>query len=234
MIPILRNGFTQMGVDDLQELEGARIQKEWQQTQRFIQVLNHAMIDGNHSQRGLCAQIGIKVGTLTKYLRGEVAPLRTQVGIQRLLAKELGVTLDALIAYYETGKYATKVSLDAVESWIRSEAGQQTMPVLMEALQVAGKRWLGEPAGSQLALPAAPEPEPEPEPPPLYDWPLKEVQSAELSDKMLQRLGLTAEVLERLATTGEYDDDLVEGFAVACNYEEDAVREAFASRSPIA
>lgn len=73
------------------------------QIKRFIQAIGHALVSGGMSQRELCARLGISVGTMTKYLRGTVAPLKVGTGIQFLLAAELGVTLDALVGYYQTG-----------------------------------------------------------------------------------------------------------------------------------
>lgn len=47
-------------------------------------------------------------------------------------------------------------------------------------------------------------------------------------------MGLTDDALERLATSGEFDDDLVEAFSVAANLDEAAVREAFRTRTSVA
>lgn len=195
------------------------------QIERFIKALNQAMVLNGLSQRGLCERLGIQVGTLTKYLRGEVAPLKVGTGIQSALADALGVTLDALISYYQEGEYITGVSLQAVESWIRSDAGQEDLPTLMASLQAAGQRWIGK---------GPPDAEEEPfkqlEP---YTWPLQELEDAGVSEKFRERLGLTKERMAALVERGEYDDDLVEAFSVACNYELEAVSEAFAQRTPI-
>ena len=91
-----------------------------------------ALALNNYSQRELSERIGITIGTMTKYLKQVVPPFKVGLGIQRLLAKELGVTMDALVAYYETGEYLTGVSLTDVERWIRSSAGQQDLPSLMK------------------------------------------------------------------------------------------------------
>ncbi len=129
---------------------------EREQIARFVNCLNQAMVAGRLSQRQLCERIGITIGSLTKYLRGAVAPLRVGTGIQAALAKELGVTLDALVAYYVHGHYVTEVSVEAVESWIRSEAGQEDLPRLMASLTDAGQRWMTGAVDAQ-ALPPAPE-----------------------------------------------------------------------------
>lgn len=111
---------------------------EGEQVQQFIKAVNQAMLSNRLSQRALSERIGIKIGTLTKYLRGEVHPMKVGVGIQARLAEALGVTLDALLAYYRYGEYITAVSLDDVESWIRSDAGQQDLPVLMARCRSQG------------------------------------------------------------------------------------------------
>ena len=198
--------------------------QEVEQTERFVRSLQQAMAVHGLSQRDLSARIGVRIGTMTKYLRGDVAPLRVGVGIQAALAAVLGVTTDALLAYYRTGEYATAIDVDDVTSWIRSDARQGDLPALMAALQEAGVRW------TQEALP--------PEEVPLtlapFVWPIEELKGAGISDRFRERLGLTDEALKRLATTGEFDEDLAEAFSVACNYELPAVLEAFRNRKPIA
>lgn len=199
--------------------------EEREQIERFIKAINQAMVVNGLSQRALCEVIGIKVGTLTKYLRGEVAPMKVGVGIQSALARVLGVTTDALLGYYRNEEYLTAVSLEQVESWIRSDAGQEALPVLMASLQAAGERWI---AGG-----TASERQEEPETLQPWPWPLEELESAQVSPRFRERLGLTEERMAALVERGEYDDDLVEAFSVACNYELDAVREAFEARHPI-
>ena len=186
------------------------------------------MVSGSLSQRALCDRIEITIGTLTKYLRGDVSPFKVGLRIQWCLARELGVTLDALCAYYEDGEYATAVSVELVESWIRSEAGQADLPRLMMSLTDAGKRWLegGGEGGAPAALPPA-----RIKP---YTWPIEELKEAGVSDKFRERMGLTDEALKRLAEDGEFDDELAEAFSIACNYELEAVLEAFRNREPIA
>jgi transcriptional regulator with XRE-family HTH domain len=199
---------------------------EKEQIARFIGCLNQAMVAGRLSQRQLCERIGITIGSLTKYLRGSVAPLKVGTGIQAALARELGVTLDALVAYYEQGEYATAVSVEEVESWIRSEAGQEDLPRLMASLTDAGQRWLGGSAEPAALSPARTVPP--------YTWPIEELQEVGVSEKFRERLGLTDEALKRLAATGEFDEDLAEAFGIACNYDTQAVIEAFQQRQPIA
>lgn len=198
---------------------------EKEQITRFIACLNQAMVAGKHSQRDLSARIGITIGSLTKYLRGDVAPLRVGLGIQAELARELGVTLDALYAYYLQGEYVTEVSVTQVESWIRSEAGQEDLPRLMGSLQDAGQRWVGGVAAPK-ALPAVREPEP-------YTWPIEELKDCGVSEVFRERLGLTDAALKKLAIKGEFTDELAEAFGIACNYRKEAVIEAFNKRTPV-
>jgi transcriptional regulator with XRE-family HTH domain len=199
---------------------------EREQIARFVNCLNQAMVAGRLSQRQLCERIGITIGSLTKYLRGAVAPLRVGTGIQAALAKELGVTLDALVAYYVHGHYVTEVSVEAVESWIRSEAGQEDLPRLMASLTDAGQRWMTGAVDVQ-ALPPAPEVQ-------RYTWPIEELRDCGVSDKWRERMGLSDEVLERLAVSGEFDEEVAEAFGIACNYDTEAVIEAFRKREAIA
>jgi transcriptional regulator with XRE-family HTH domain len=194
------------------------------QIRRFIKAIGHALVVGGMSQRDLCARLGISVGTMTKYLRGSVAPLKVGTGIQRLLATQLGVTLDALVAYYETGEYGTSISLDDVASWIRSDAGQRDLPEIMASLQQAGSRWIGGPIG---------EPEPQALVPERYDWPKKELENLRIPASVRGRLGLSDEALEKLSVLGEFDGDMVEGFAALIGVSSKRAREAFEKREPI-
>ena len=62
-------------------------------------------------------------------------PSKVGVAIMRKLARELGLTTNALLDYFESGEYRSTLSIDDVASWIRSEAGQQDLPALLSALQ---------------------------------------------------------------------------------------------------
>lgn len=191
------------------------------QIKRFVQAIGHALVSGGLSQRELCQRLDISVGTMTKYLRGTVAPLKVGTGIQSLLAQQLGVTLDALVAYYQTGQYATHVSLDDVASWIRSDAGQQDLPAIMASLQEAGSRWIGAPtAQAPVALPR-------------YDWPKQELERLKIPQGVRDRLGLTDEALEKLSVCGQFDDAMVEGFAALIGVNEEQARKAFTNREEI-
>lgn len=190
------------------------------QIERFRAALLQAQALNDCSQRELSERIGITIGTMTKYLRKVVPPFKVGLGIQRLLAKELGVTLDALVAYYETGEYQTGLTLADVEGWIRSTAGQQDLPVIMKSMHEAALKAL-EPAEGQASPPVA------------YTWPIEALKKAKVSDGMRERLGLTDACLRLLATDGQYDDEMVEAFALVTGYATEAVRQAFSERLPV-
>jgi transcriptional regulator with XRE-family HTH domain len=192
------------------------------QIQRFIKALNHYMVASHATQRDLAERLGVSVGTITKYLGGSVPPLNVCLEIQYELALALGVTLDALYHYYRSGEYVTQVTIEEVSSWIRSDAGQDCLPVLMNCLAEASQRWT-----LQVSPPAAPEA------PQIWEWPLKELESMELTSRMRDMLTLTPARVQALVERGDFDDDLVNGFALACNYQVDAVRESFEARKPI-
>lgn len=105
------------------------------QRDRFVQALNQALVANKFSQRELCVELGITIGTLTKYLRGDVDPNKVGVAIMRKLAKQLGFTTNTLLDYFDTGEYRSELTIDDVASWIQSEAGQSDLPQLFSALQ---------------------------------------------------------------------------------------------------
>lgn len=192
---------------------------ETKQIERFRAALLQALALNDCSQRELSDRIGITIGTMTKYLRMVVPPFKVGLGIQRMLAKELGVTLDALVAYYETGEYQTGLSLADVEGWIRSSAGQQDLPAIMKSMHEAAVKAL-EPQEEQAA-------------PVAYTWPIEALKKANVSDSMRERLGLTDACLRVLATEGQYDDEMVEAFSLVTGYATEAVRRAFSERVPV-
>jgi hypothetical protein len=67
-----------------------------------------------------------------------------------------------------------------------------------------------------------------------FTWPLEELDEAGISPALRERMGLTEEALTALVERGEFDEALVEAFAVATNTEEAAVRAAFEQRKPAA
>ncbi len=113
------------------------------QIKRLQKALNEALIqNGKISQRELCKRLDITIGTMTKYLRGEVNPFDIKTRITMNLAKELKVTPEALYNYFNTGEYGKSVNIDAVESWIRSSAGQADIPRILTSLAYSQNKTL--------------------------------------------------------------------------------------------
>lgn len=174
------------------------------------------------SERRLATELGVTIGTTQKYFRSMVHPLRVSTGVNRRLAVLLGITLDALVKFYETGEFESDLSFDEIVSWVRSTAGTEHFSRILEAMTAASQRTL-----AVAALPPAQEKRP-------YIWPREELQGAEVPEWLQERMGLTREALDLLEQDGVFSDELVAAFAVATNYEEEAVREAFTKRQPVA
>jgi transcriptional regulator with XRE-family HTH domain len=107
------------------------------QVERFIQSLNQLMITQKLSQRKASDKIEITIGTMTKYLRGEVNPFDVKTRITRNLARELGMTPEALYSFYETGDYKDDLTISDVVSWIKSTSKFDDLPSILEALSVS-------------------------------------------------------------------------------------------------
>ena len=102
--------------------------------ERFKSVLTEAMISNQYTQRKLCEELGITIGTMTKYLRGAVDPNRVATEIQAALARTLGKTTDALLHYYASGDYGSELTMQQVVSWCTSQMSQSDIPVLLAAI----------------------------------------------------------------------------------------------------
>lgn len=196
--------------------------EEREQITRFIGCLGQAMTDGRLSQRDLCARMGVTIGSLTKYLRGGVAPMKVGTGIQANLAAVLGISLDALVRYLRTGSYRDHIGREECVTWLIKSAELEDMAAVSSALGLGLKRLM---EINPVPPPAAPE---------LYTWPIEELTEIGISKSMRDRMGLTEEALNALAEYGTFDDDLVEAFSLACNYDRMAVMEAFQQRKSIA
>ena len=206
--------------------ERAEQELEWQEERkdRFKRALQEALIGPPAiSQRDLSDLIGVKIGSLSKYLRKEVDPYKVNFQTQCLLAKRLGCSTDELHLYYRTGEWHSNLSLDDVTGWLRSQAVQEDLPAIMESLTATTMRV----SGQGLASSEQPEPE-KPEP---YTWPVEALQEAGITDKWRERMGLGNDVLERLVKEGVFDDEAVEAFSIALKLEQKAVREAFENRA---
>ena len=114
------------------------------EVKRFIESLNQAMVMHEISQRKLGDEIGVSIGTVTKYLRGEVNPFDVRSRITRNLATKLGITTEALYNFYDTGEYKDTLTIKDVESWIRSTSESKDLPRILSALSVSQKKLQGE------------------------------------------------------------------------------------------
>jgi transcriptional regulator with XRE-family HTH domain len=200
---------------------------ESQRLERFAKALRQAMVVNQVSERKMATMLGITSGTTQKYFRGEVDPLKVGTGVNRGLARMLGVSLDQLCDFYETGKYTKELSaavgFEDVVSWMQTQDGAEHIAQILEtAARVCkqGPSLMGncEESGAKL------------EP---FTWPLDELKNAGVSAALQERMGLTAEVLRALVEDGKFDDELVEAFSVATNLDPREVRKAFEKRLPI-
>ena len=123
--------------------------------ERFKSVLTEAMITNQYTQRKLCDELGITIGTMTKYLRGAVDPNRVATEIQAALAKTLGKTTDALLHYYASGDYGSELTMQQVVSWCTSQMAQSDIPVLLAAISRGSDPLLK--GSNPVALPPAQE-----------------------------------------------------------------------------
>lgn len=185
---------------------------------RFVNALNTALVSNRYSQRKLCAHIGVTIGTMTKYMRGSINPLKVGTEVQEKLAEALGVNLPSLIAYYRTGEYASHITREDVTSWIRSEGAQEDIPFILDATSSVFKGGLEE-KKSESAVEK-------------YRWPADVLESRNISTAMRERLGLTSAVMEGLSA-GKFEPATVEAFAMLLNREVDEVETAFRTRSPL-
>jgi|LakMenEpi03Aug12_release.lakeMendotaPanAssembly.Ray.scaffolds.fasta_scaffold262821_2 transcriptional regulator with XRE-family HTH domain len=194
---------------------------------RFAKALRQAMIVNEISERRMAAMLGITSGTTQKYFRGEVDPLKVGTGVNRGLARLLGVSLDQLVDYYETGSYAKEMdaglSFEKVASWMQSSDGIEHIGSILQAAAKVCQR--GAVADLSAAAPAAPlKP---------FTWPLEELKSAGVSEALQERMGLTVEALRALVEDGQFDEELVEAFSVATNLDPKEVHKAFKGRKAI-
>ena len=193
-----------------------------EQTQRFVKAIRTALVGPpGYSQRELSAAIGVTCGSLSKYLRSEVAPGKVGFDVQVKLAAALGHSIESLNHYYETGEWESELTLEDVTGWLQSSAGAEDLPAVMQSLTIASTRIAGVDAS---AAPEKPKP---------YTWPMTALQEAGLTDALRERMGLGNDRLKALAKDGEFDDELVEAFSVATNLDEAAVREAFEKREAV-
>lgn len=200
---------------------------EAQQLVRFSRALRQAMVVNRISERKMATLLGVTSGTTQKYFRGEVNPFKVGTGVSRALARMLGVSLDQLCDFYETGSYSREVTggvrFEDVVAWMQSEAGAEHIGSILETAARVCRH------GPQSLGPQAPEPK-ELEP---FTWPLEELKNAGVSPALQERMGLTRDAMDALVNGGVFDDALVEAFSVATNLDPAEVKKAFKRRIPI-
>jgi hypothetical protein len=212
----------QLNEDPGQPVPKNRDPEDRQQRERFVAALKKAQLQPRverQSERSLASELGIQIGTTQKYMRREVNPLKVGTGINLKLATLLGVSLDSLCSYYLTGEYQNNLSINQIESWIRTEAGFQDIPLIHRAVADALDR-LPDVSPRQSVGPLP------------YLWPRQKLEECEMSKWRRNKLGMTDERVERLVSIGEYDDELIAAFADEFNLTDESVREAFAKRQP--
>lgn len=114
------------------------------ETERFVALLKELLIRKGISQRELSRRLGIKIGTLTRYLKGDVNPYDVKLGIQRALTEECGINMVALYARLDGVDAPTELSVKDVSSWIRSTATLEDMATLFQSQQEAQLRLLAD------------------------------------------------------------------------------------------
>lgn len=112
------------------------------ETDRFVVLLKEILVKKGISQRELSRRLGIKIGTLTRYLKGDVNPYDVKLGIQRALTEEMGVNMSALYARLDGTDAPSDLSVKDVSSWIRSTATPEDMAQLFQSQQEAQLRHL--------------------------------------------------------------------------------------------
>ena len=112
------------------------------ETERFVVLLKEILVKKGISQRELSRRLGIKIGTLTRYLKGDVNPYDVKLGIQRALTEELGITMAVLYARLDGTDAPSDLSVKDVSSWIRSTATPEDMATLFQSQQEAQLRHL--------------------------------------------------------------------------------------------
>lgn len=112
------------------------------ETERFVALLKELLIKKKISQRELSRRLGIKIGTLTRYLKGDVNPYDVKLGIQRALTDEWGVSMATLYSRLDGTEAASELSVKDVSAWIRSVATPEDMTTLFQSQQEAQLRHL--------------------------------------------------------------------------------------------
>lgn len=112
------------------------------ETERFVFLLKEVLVKKGISQRELSRRLGIKIGTLTRYLKGDVNPYDVKLGIQRALTEELGVTMATLYSKLDGTEAPSEITVRDVSSWIKSNSTPEDMATLFQSQQEAQLRHL--------------------------------------------------------------------------------------------
>ena len=122
--------------------KGRVIRMDAPETERFVTLLKEILVKKGISQRELSRRLGVKIGTLSRYLKGDVNPYDVKLGIQRALTEEMGITMAALYSRLDGIDAPSDLSVKDVSSWIRSSATPEDMASLFQSQQEAQLRHL--------------------------------------------------------------------------------------------
>jgi len=122
--------------------KGRVIRMDAPETERFVTLLKEILVKKGISQRELSRRLGVKIGTLSRYLKGDVNPYDVKLGIQRALTEEMGITMAALYSRLDGTDAPSDLSVKDVSSWIRSSATPEDMASLFQSQQEAQLRHL--------------------------------------------------------------------------------------------
>ena len=112
------------------------------EAERFVFLLKEVLVKKGISQRELSRRLGIKIGTLTRYPKGDVNPYDVKLGIQRALTEELGVTMATLYSKLDGTEAPSEITVRDVSSWIKSNSTPEDMATLFQSQQ-AFQNWAG-------------------------------------------------------------------------------------------
>lgn len=114
------------------------------QIQRFIQAINQSLTVNSWTQRELCEQMGITIGSMSKYLAGKVDPNDVKFRVQAALARTLGLTADSLFHFYESGEYHSAITLADVQEYLRTQVQSTDLPAILKDVADASARLNGQ------------------------------------------------------------------------------------------
>jgi len=80
---------------------------------RLREAAGHGLTIKQWTHRRLAAELNVSPGTLSAYFAGKVDPLNGRLAIHQRLARLIGVSVEELIAFYETGRWPQSESVAA-------------------------------------------------------------------------------------------------------------------------